>query len=413
MRNISKSENLVQTDTHRFLQVLQISGKLQRCYTQNLDGLEVRAGLNADMDSKDCEAVQLHGDLESFRCTYCSHLTRWNRVDETTLSSGEDVSCPECVSIQEGRRTKGKRTNIPVGHLRPNIVLFDDMYDPLGERKARIIDNDAKSRPDILLIIGTSLVVDGARYELKNKLIPAIRRNKGKVIYINNNPPPKAFSKPVVDHILEMDCDLWVRDLAARKPSLWGDEVRQGSHCLPCGFHFRPKAMTVDEVIKEAETKLISIGDYSDIQFRPRTKEEVTEDLSRFLPQRWLSTSPLMCLLSLFGWGESTKVLHSKYTDFGVNEVQKRKEMLKGPVWPIGRKHTRIIIPHNPRNHWILIEVDVPGHVIRYYNSLPGHDLSATCEFVETQMKRVGKQLDQDYSAWNPPIDGVGMFLSS
>ena len=190
--------------------------------------------------------------------------------------------------------------NIPVGHLRSNIILFNDMYNPLSERKARIIDNDAKSRPDILLIISTSLVVDGARYKLKNKLIPAIHHNKGKVIYINNNSPPKAFFKPVIDHILKMDCDLWVWDLAARKPSLWGDEVRQGSHCLPCGFHFQLKAMTVNEVIKKAETKLISISDYSDIQFRLRTKKEVTEDLSHFLPQQWLSTFSLMCLLSLF-----------------------------------------------------------------------------------------------------------------
>ena len=413
IRNKAISEDLVQTDTHRFLQILQRSGKLQRCYTQNLDGLEARAGLNADIESKDCDVVQLHGNLDSFRCSYCSHSTSWDSVRETALASGEIVLCPECASRVEERRRRGGRTNIHIGHLRPNIVLYHDIDDPLSETKARVIDKDADSTPDALLVIGTSLAIDGPRYELKNKLIPAVRRNDGKVIYVNNNPPPRAFSKPVVDYIFEMDCDYWVRELAAREPSLREDEAGHSSQRLFCGFDFQPKAKTVDEVIKEAELKLISIGDYSDVQFRTRTKEEVREDLSPFLPSNWLSTSPLMCVLSLFGWGESTTVLHSKHTEFDMNDVGKRKEMLDGPVWPIGRKHTRIIIPHNPSDHWILIVVDIPLRTISYYSSLPGYQLGDCCEFVEAQMKRVGKKLGQEYSGWNPPLEGVNTLFPS
>ncbi len=253
IRNKAKSEDLVQTDTHRFLQVLQRSGKLQRCYTQNLDGLEARAGLNADIESKDCDVVQLHGDLDSFRCSYCSHLTSWDGVRETALTSGEVVPCPECASKVEERRRKGGRTNIHVGYLRPNVVLYHDINDPLSEIKARIIDKDADSTPDIHLVVGILLAIDGPRYKLKNKLIPAVRRNGGKVIYVNKNPPPRAFSKPVVDHIFEMDCDYWVRDLAVREPSLREDKVGEGSQRLSCGFDFQPKAGTVGEVIKEAE----------------------------------------------------------------------------------------------------------------------------------------------------------------
>ena len=64
--------------------------------------------------------------------------------------------------------------------------------------------------PDVLLVVGTSLAINGLKYKLKNRLIPVIHQNSGKVIYVNNNPPPKAFSKPVVDHIFEADCDYWV-----------------------------------------------------------------------------------------------------------------------------------------------------------------------------------------------------------
>ena len=163
--------------------------------------------MNADIESKDCDVVQLHGNLESFKCSYCSHFTSWDGVCETALASGEIVTCSECASKVEERWRRGGRTNIHVGHLRPNIVLYHNIDNPLSETKARIIDEDADSTPDVLLVIGTSLAIDGPRYERKNKLIPAVRRNGGKMIYVNNNPPPRAFSKPVIDHIFEMDCD--------------------------------------------------------------------------------------------------------------------------------------------------------------------------------------------------------------
>ncbi len=75
-----------------------------------------------------------------------------------------------------------------------------------------------------------------------------------------------------------------MRDLTAREPSLREDKAGHGSQRLSYSFAFQLKAETVDEVIKEAELQLISIGNYSDMQFRTRMKEEVREDLSPFLP---------------------------------------------------------------------------------------------------------------------------------
>ena len=98
--------------------------------------------------------------------------------------------------------------NIYVRHLQLNIVLFQNFNNPLSELKVRMIDKDVNSKPDILLIIGTSLIINDLKYELKNKLIPAVHQNGEKVIYVNNNPPPKAFFKLIVNYIFEMDCDL-------------------------------------------------------------------------------------------------------------------------------------------------------------------------------------------------------------
>lgn len=126
---------------------------------------------------------------------------------ETALASGEIVSCPKYASKVEERRRRGGRTNIYIRYLRPNIILFHDINDPLSEVKARIINEDAELTPDILLVVGILLAIDGPRYELKNKLIPAVRRKGRKVIYVNNKPPPRAFFKPVVDYIFKIDCD--------------------------------------------------------------------------------------------------------------------------------------------------------------------------------------------------------------
>lgn len=94
---------------------------------------------------------------------------------EINLASGEIVSCPICASKVEERRKRGGRTNIHVRYLRLNIILYHDINNPLSEAKVRIINEDVDLTPDILLVVSTSLAIDGPRYELKNKLIPAVR----------------------------------------------------------------------------------------------------------------------------------------------------------------------------------------------------------------------------------------------
>jgi NAD-dependent SIR2 family protein deacetylase len=80
-------------------------------------------------------------------------------------------------------------------------------------------------RPDILLIIGTSLAVDGPTYELKNKLISAIHHNNEKVIYVNNSPSQKPFCKPLVDHILR-----WTAISECKTCNTWTFLMAEWSH---------------------------------------------------------------------------------------------------------------------------------------------------------------------------------------
>ncbi len=330
IRSLSRAPALVETDTHRFLRILKQSFKLQRCYTQNFDGLEARAGLSNNLDSNNCEVVQLHGNLDSLRCTFCRYHTNWEKVDQMTLLSGKDIPCLQCTSIVEERRARGARTNIHVGSLRPNIVFLHDVDDPLSERKAELINQDGNSKIDMLLIIGTSLAIDGVKKVLGSTFIPAVRRSGGKVVYVNNVRPPKAFCKPKADFIFEMDCDLWARKLAQYEPSL-GLDVLHPAHLPSSDHNTSPKAKTVAEAIQAAESTFISIGDYSDIPYRLKDQRAVRDDLGCFDVDGWLSTSPLMCILSLFKWGDTTKILHSKFMDFDPSDASAGDRLL-GPV---------------------------------------------------------------------------------
>lgn len=397
-------------NAHRFLRVLQRSEKLWRCYTQNLDELEARIDLNADIKSKNCDVIQLHDNLNFFRCSYCSHLTNWNVTHESSLCSEAKLSCLECESRIESQRKNEARTNIHIEHLRPNVVLLHDIDDSWSEIKANFIDKDSSLRLDVLLIIETSLTSEDSRYELKSKLISMIHRSGENVIYINNKLSFRAFAKPVVDHILKMNCDLWVQDLAVRQSFLWDNDVVNVLLHLSRDLDFQSTAQTVDEVIREVELKLISLDDYFDYSFRIRMSEEVKEKLSCFLSQHWLSTFLLMCILSLFKWNEFTRVLHSKHVNFEKDDVH-RSKMLKESLWLIERKHTRIILLYCCHQHWILIMIDIQIRTITYYSSLTDYDLRDCCEFIETQMKRVDERFDRDYSTWNSSVEDVSMFF--
>ena len=98
--------------THRFIKTLDLKHKLLRSYTQNIDGLEDKAGLlgssNQEANSKgkgrsklrmkDVRNVQLHGDIHRVRCTFCSAELPCTEEYLKEFSEGVAPPCPECTS---------------------------------------------------------------------------------------------------------------------------------------------------------------------------------------------------------------------------------------------------------------------------------------------------------------------------
>lgn len=238
--------------THKFIRTLRDGGRLMRCYTQNIDGLERREGLSMDLsDGKGnkrrfmkkfweaprptqsqsnaadggCEVVPLHGDLEVLRCTLCQKTCLWSDEATQEFLIGMAPECATCATKSDDRKEKGKR-GVAVGLLRPNIVLYGEEH-PSNQFLAPLIPFDLSSGPEVLIVMGTSLKVHGLQKVIREfaKKIHARKDGKGMVLFVNRTKPAESVWEKVFDSYVAMDCDDWVQDLRMRREDLF---LRQG-----------------------------------------------------------------------------------------------------------------------------------------------------------------------------------------
>jgi NAD+-dependent protein deacetylase SIR2 len=256
--------------THHFIRTLDEKKKLLRSYTQNIDGLEEKAGLigsssqevKADgkgkgkIRARDVRNVQLHGDIHRVRCTLCSADLPCKEEYLQLFAVGLAPECPECTSrcmffvlllsnvlprgdllSVEARLARSARP-LRIGTLRPGIVLYDEAH-PLGDDIGDIQASDVSRKPDMLIIMGTSLKVHGLRKLVKDFAkavhasappdhLSAKKSWMGKVIFVNKTPPGSEWNG-VIDYHVEGETDDWAHkveeDWRMVRPSDW--EVQQ------------------------------------------------------------------------------------------------------------------------------------------------------------------------------------------
>jgi NAD-dependent SIR2 family protein deacetylase len=172
------------TPTHYFVKDLDNQGKLLRCYTQNIDSLERRLQLSTDInDKKNVKIVQLHGDMDRVVCTLCQKTFEFTNDHKAVFKEGNSIPCPSCQSKSNIREMTGKRA-ISVGSLRPNIVLYNEHH-VNGDLINDFVSYDISKKPDLLIVIGTSLKVYGIKNLVKRLAQIIHSRKTGKVIFIN------------------------------------------------------------------------------------------------------------------------------------------------------------------------------------------------------------------------------------
>ncbi|RDA92487.1 hypothetical protein CP533_6423 [Ophiocordyceps camponoti-saundersi (nom. inval.)] len=213
------------TPTHQFIAMLHQRQKLLTNYSQNIDNLEVKAGLPRD------RLIQCHGSFGSATCVQCHHRMPGDDI-LPHIRAGQVPPCPRCAkalransassgSLKRKRSSGGadkKRRRWSdqssgnddddddepqTGVMKPDITFFGE---PLPDEFSRRLTEHDRDKVDLVVVIGTSLKVTPVS-EIVSWLPPQIPQ-----IYISRQP---------VNHInfdidLLGDCDVVVAELCRR-----------------------------------------------------------------------------------------------------------------------------------------------------------------------------------------------------
>lgn len=195
------------TDFHKLLDSVSNEGRLLRLYTQNIDCLEcelpnLQTTVPIKANPPYPPTIQLHGTIKHMYCTKCYYS---EELKPELFNSSSPPVCHECLELDEIRKISGKRSQ-GVGFLRPRIVLYNEFH-PDGEHIGKVSTMDLKSKPDCLVIAGTSLKIPGVRILVK-ELARAVHAAKGCVIWMNKDLPSTSIVDYIehIDLIVEGDC---------------------------------------------------------------------------------------------------------------------------------------------------------------------------------------------------------------
>ena len=126
----NEKEKPVRTPTTIAFRRLETSKQLQRMYTQNIDGLENRAGIK--------RVVYCHGSLTYATCLSCKRKVHCDELRDEIMKG----RVPYCVKCKRGV-------------MKPNIKFFGEKLD---SRVGTFLKKD-KGNVDLILVFGTSLKV--------------------------------------------------------------------------------------------------------------------------------------------------------------------------------------------------------------------------------------------------------------
>lgn len=212
------------TAFHRMLARLGKENRLTRLYTQNIDGIEtsmdpLKTDVPLNMKGPWPATVQLHGSIDIMVCQKCRSLYDFDRE---LFNSPEPPECPQCAEKNEAREAAGHRSH-GIGKLRPRIVLYNE-HNPDEEAITSVMNADIRSRPDALIVAGTSMKIPGVR-RLVKVLCNVIRsRKNGVTMWINNEPPTGKEFEGCWDLMVKGGCDQVARLVGLKE---WNDNSEE------------------------------------------------------------------------------------------------------------------------------------------------------------------------------------------
>lgn len=256
------------THTHQLLKLLKDKKKLLRCYTQNIDGLEFRAGLGFN------DTVQLHGDIHKLKCMNCSQTYPWSPAYAEEMQEGDAPDCENCINTSLARSLSGKRST-SVGQLRPDIVLYGEDH-PTGDDISLKLAKDCSRAPQLLIVMGTSLKVVGIK-RLVRSLAQATRAAGGMVVFVNKTTVSQSEWRNIFDYHVLADSDAWVANVRSHIPSFFEIQTKLNVE--------RKRKVLVDSEVRKADAaKTAGTGpdaqnpEVPRVNFAKRTKSDPYAD---------------------------------------------------------------------------------------------------------------------------------------
>ncbi|KAJ4353409.1 uncharacterized protein N0V89_005138 [Didymosphaeria variabile] len=226
VRTLSQqTKNAEPTAFHHLLATLAHEGRLLRLYTQNVDGIDtslppLKTQVPLPKKNPWPKTVQLHGSLEYMVCSKCHTVSEF---DSEIFDGPAPPACPSCHSDDLARQAVDKRSH-GVGRLRPRMVLYNE-HNPDDEAIGACSKADLRTRPDAVIVVGTTLKVPGVRRIVREMCATVRDRKDGVTIWINNEPEPKIKElENIWDLIIQGPCDEVARQAAMQK---WDDPVHK------------------------------------------------------------------------------------------------------------------------------------------------------------------------------------------
>lgn len=192
VRKLAKmSKRAKPTPFHHMLARLAKEGRLLRLYTQNVDGLETQMPpletvVPLPHKGPWPQSIQLHGGLEKMMCQKCREILDF---DPLLFEGSETPTCPKCRETDDFRTIDLGRRSHGIGRLRPRIVLYNEQ-NPDEEAIGAVSAADMRTRPDAVVVVGTSMKIPGVR-RIVSEMCKIVRdRREGTTVWINPDPEP-------------------------------------------------------------------------------------------------------------------------------------------------------------------------------------------------------------------------------
>ena len=178
-----------------------------RLYSQNIDGLETSLKSLAPQTQLDSrmqfpKTVLLHGSITEMICNVCRRI---KDLDPSLFQGPKTSPCSDC---EAANLATDKRTR-PVGCMRPRVVLYNDRGIESDSAITEIVNADIASKPDALIVVGTSLSTDSAR-EIVRDLARAMKLpdSKSVVVWVNTDSQiPSCVPGDLWDFVVTGSCE--------------------------------------------------------------------------------------------------------------------------------------------------------------------------------------------------------------